>query len=748
MCINRHKVVTLAQGVLLLAVVIVTTSWAATMASAQTLGGGAPPAGNAQWNARQQDAGYAARTLYPSTDQRYAAPAGQPAQVAPVQQGGLQQPSSQAPVRAPQQQTYVPQVQGGPLAGAHVPVANRVPQAYQQPQQQYQQPQQQQLGAGQSPRVATRYGADPRWEVAQRNLEAPTNFDTAPTTEANWQKSSEVVQQLNSNVEKMEMTVSTSRILTIDGKFSRAQVNNPEVLSVTPLAPNELQVSALKPGVTQIHLWDDTKRVYSVDVAVYGDVQELQMALKDQYPYSAIRVYRYSNSLVLSGYVDRPDYVSSIVRLSEDYAPKIINNMKVGGVQQILLNVQVMEVSRTKLRAMGFDFANVNGDNFIVSSISGLISAAGSQTGTAVGSGETIRFGIVDGSNSFFGFLRLLRENRLAKILAEPKLVTVSGRPATFNVGGEIPVPVPQSLGSVTIEYKKYGTQVDFLPIVLGNGNIRLEVRPRISELDYTNSIVVNGSSIPGLKERMIDTGVEMKAGQTLALAGLIQNRIESTNRGIPVLADMPWLGAAFRSVNHQNNEIELLIMVRPELVQAMDPHEVPPGGPGLNTVDPCDTDLYWRGHVEVPRCSGCNNGNCQDCNERHSSQEYSGTAAPGQYGPGSSGEVPQTPGHPDPYAARPSNGRVGATAPTGRMQNPNNRQTQASASQPVYVQPNNTAGAAVAQGAPQQRIDSASSQNHQSAPRNRYEPVRPAPQGNSVNTPGMIGPLGYDVVK
>lgn len=146
---------------------------------------------------------------------------------------------------------------------------------------------------------------------------------------------------------------------------------------------------------------------------------------------------------------------------------------------------------------------------------------------------------------------------------------------------------------------------VDFVPIVLGNGMVRLEVRPEITEIDP--SLAVNGA--PGFRSRTVDTGVEMKSGQTLALAGLIQNRLDSEVRGIPWLADMPWVGAAFRRTRETENEVELLILVTPELVDALHGHEVPPCGPGQMTTSPCDTQLYWKGHIEVP--GGC--PNCRD---------------------------------------------------------------------------------------------------------------------------------------
>jgi len=517
-----------------------------------------------------------------------------------------------------------------------------------------------------------------------------------------------IVKTIQKASQRMEMTVNSSRILKMESKIPRVVVNNPEVLTATPLSPNEIQISATQPGVTQVNLWDEEGKIYTIDVSIYGDVGELQMALKDQFPHSAVRVHRYSNSLMLSGFVDRPDHVSGIMRLAEDYSPKVINNMSVGGVQQILLNVQVMEVSRTKLRNMGFDFANINGDDFVVSGVSNLIQSFSTQQ--VVAQGDTVRFGIVNDTNSFFGFLEALRQNDLMKILAEPKLVTVSGRPASFNVGGEFPVLVPQTLGTVSIEYKKFGTQVDFVPLVLGNGNIRLEVRPRVSEIDSTRSVTIQDFEIPGLRVREADTGVEMKPGQTLAMAGLVQTRVEAFNRGLPVLADLPWIGAAFRSVQHENNEIELLILVRPELVEAMDPHEVPPGGPGLDTCDPTDGDLYLRGFLEVPCCDHCGSSGCSGC---------AGRGAPNYQ-------------HVPPFGPSESDDAARSQPPEARR-----RGSRARLSSHL-------------QGDPVADFDQRARESSQRM--NRYhQPIRQTSTqaGSGVpQPPGMIGPIGYDVLK
>jgi pilus assembly protein CpaC len=412
--------------------------------------------------------------------------------------------------------------------------------------------------------------------------------------------------------QRLEMVVATSRILTLEQKIPRLLVNNPDIVRATPISPNQVQLSALRPGVTQLNVWDETQRLYTVDVVVSPDARQLQMVIQSEFPDAAVRVRPLAGSVYLSGYVPSPGMVNSIVRIAEDYYPKVVNNMTVGGVQQILLKTKVMEVSRTKLRRVGFDWAFLDNQGFVFQSVSGLLAGA-TNPATAIATGnDTVRFGIVDGNSAFYGFIDALRQNDLIKILAEPQLTTISGRPASFNSGGEFPIIVPQSLGTVSIEYRQYGTRVDFVPIVLGNGNLRLEVRPQVSEIDTSRSVVINSVSVPALRTRWVDTAVEMKAGQTLALAGLLQQRVEAQNRGLPWLADLPWFGAPFRHIAEEVNEVELLIMVTPEFVEGVDPNEVPPCGPGEATTTPNDVELYWRGYMEVPRC--CEDGSCPSC--------------------------------------------------------------------------------------------------------------------------------------
>ena len=444
--------------------------------------------------------------------------------------------------------------------------------------------------------------------------------------------SDSVVRKISGLSDKLELTTNSSRILTLDKNIPRVQVNNPELLAVTPLSATQVQISAKKAGVTQVNLWDDTGAIHTIDVQIYGDARELTAALQTQFPNSTIKVYRYSESLVLTGFVDRPDHVGPIMRMAEDYAPKVINNISVGGVQQILLKVKVMEISRTKLRQMGMDWAWFGGNGFAINRAGGLINAFSSGARTVETVGDSFSFGIIGDSSSFFGVLDALEDSRVAKILAEPNIVTVSGRPAQFQDGGEFPIIVPQSLGTSSIEFKPFGTQVDFLPIVLGNGNIRLEVRPRISDRDFSHAVVIpgnEGAPVPALTVRQVDTAVEMKAGQTFALAGLVQERTDTVKHGLPYVSDLPVIGVPFRRTRDEVNEIELLIMVTPELVEPMDAGEEPCNGPGTFTTSPTRRGLYCGGQMEVPTyCNptqglgscggdncGCNNGGCSTCN-------------------------------------------------------------------------------------------------------------------------------------
>lgn len=583
-----------------------------------------------------------------------------------------------------------------------------------------------------------------------------------------------VVHKLESPNETLELTVNTSRILTLDEQIPRAQVNNPDILDLTALSPTQVQIMAKKPGVTQVNLWDENEEIHSVDVIVLPDAQELAMLLRSQFPKAALKVIPLAQSVIVSGYVDDPSQVAPIIQMAEDYHSKVINHITVGGVQQVLLQVKVYEVSRTKLRTAGFDWGVLGGsaDSFAVNGIGSLLNTtaatggAGAATGgaaTALGSlsaaqSQNLNFGILNGGSTFFGVLDLLTQKNLAKVVAEPTLSTVSGRPASMIVGGEIAIPVAQSLGRISIQWKQYGTQVDFVPIVLGNGAVRLEVRPRVSELDYSNAIPINGTTVPGIKARQVDTAAELRAGQTLAVAGLVQLKVDAAFRGILGLSDLPWVGIPFRKVTDTVNEVEMLVMVTPQLVDAMDPGEVPPGGPGFATALPTNHQLYCKGFLEVPNCEGPNMfGPYPDAHGMFPpvvANDWDEQVPPGAT------EIPlQSPG-PAPATSPPAKSRGPASQPPApqtqppmpmppRLSDPAGEQEsrrpaprRTAASGPSSRR--KPAGGSLSLAAPAKSDGPPSSILRNSS--NRTKPNASAGGPARKKTPGFIGPTGYDL--
>ncbi len=409
-----------------------------------------------------------------------------------------------------------------------------------------------------------------------------------------------LVHKVTALSDRIEMTVNTSRRLTLDQEIPEAQVNNPDIVELTPLSPNTVQILAKTPGVTQVNLWAEDGTIYTIDVIVYADARELEMLLKAQFPNATLKVIPVASGVLISGYIDDPTQAELVIRIAEGYYPEVLNNITISGVQQVLLQVKIIEVSRTKLRSLGFDFAQIAASGSFVSTASNIL-----LRGT-----ETFVFGPAD--HGFVGVIEALREDKLAKIVAEPNIVAISGRPSFFHVGGDVGyVKSTSTDGTVVIAFREYGTRVDFVAIVLGNGRIRLEVRPRVSEIDRANSI--NG--ILAIKSRTVDTGVELQAGQTLAIAGLVQRRLEAENHGVPWISEVPYIGSLFRRVEHRNNEVELLVLVTPELVDAMSVGEVPPCGPGMRTTVPTDLELFGRGHLEVPNCClTCGGSGCPKC--------------------------------------------------------------------------------------------------------------------------------------
>ena len=421
-----------------------------------------------------------------------------------------------------------------------------------------------------------------------------------------------LVRSSRTNVELIEKFV---KVIELQKKIKKVDGFDPTVVNVVALSAKRIRVQALTQGVTTLVLSDEDDNTYLVDLFIKGDARHLQAILNAKFPDAAVEAFKVREAVVLRGWVTQPDQITQIVEIAEQFYPQVLNQMQVGGEQQIFLRVKIMEVQRSKIRRMGMNLLYLNRNSYFSSTPGSLVSL--SETALPFAGGPTVEFdagtlrnaslsfAIMNEHNIFNAFLDALKEESLLKILARPELHATNGRPSSLLSGGEFPVVVPQSLGTSTIEWKEFGVRLETVPTVLGNGRLRLELQTEVSERDFTNAVELDGLTVPGLTTRRANTAVEMHFGETMLIAGLISNRRTSNSDKVPLLGELPVIGAAFRNIRYDDVETELIIMVTPEMTAALDPGQVLPGGPGLGTTTPTDRELFFGGQPEVPNYEG-----------------------------------------------------------------------------------------------------------------------------------------------
>ena len=410
--------------------------------------------------------------------------------------------------------------------------------------------------------------------------------------------------EVNDSVESLNIISGSARRLKFAYQVPELMVENPEVLQASPVSPNEILVTGLKPGVSSITISDPDQNLQTIAIEVLVDTRKLELAYKNYFPNSQIQVHPLNTGVLLAGHVARADQVANIMRVAGDFFPNnVVNQLQINGNQNIAIKVDVYEVSRTKLRELGVDWAILGRRIEAVSSISDIIQSldvsdgARPEFGTT---GETLTFGVVNSGTQFRAFIKALEQSNVAKLLDQPILVAQNGRPAEFLSGGEIPIQTAAGLGATQVEFRPFGTKLDMVPIVHGNGELTLEVRAEVS--DVAEELTVNGT--PGFRVRRVNTGVKMRAGHTLALAGDYREISSSENRGIPRLKHSPFFGPLFRNVTDTVNETELVFLITPQLVSDVESSQLPADRIGRLSTTPSNRELYVDGYLEVPKCN------------------------------------------------------------------------------------------------------------------------------------------------
>jgi pilus assembly protein CpaC len=457
----------------------------------------------------------------------------------------------------------------------------------------------------------------------------------------------------------LELKLGGSELIKTPEPFRRVSIADPTIADVVVLSPREIYVFGKKVGYTSMILWDEEKGKTLLDVVVSLDLTALKHKLNQFYPDQKIEVYASETGVVLSGTVTGPEVVEQVIRLTQTFLPKtaegssgqqgtgksgtgITNLLKVGGIQQVMLEVKFAEVTRDSsknwqaalgLSGLGNDLTGGAGVGTVTQPIQSNANApfpAVLPGGVKGFVEDAVIDGLIQGqgslllnfadlaANVFVNIdnltvaLQFLEQEGLARTLAEPRLVTQSGQEASFLAGGEFPIPVVQGGGtglnnSITIEYKEFGVGLRFTPVVLSDGKISLKVAPSVSNIVSTSTIPsgIIGANfvVPSLTTRKLDTTVQLYDGQTLALAGLLQDDLRESVRKVPGLGDLPIIGSLFRSTSFLQDKTDLLISVTPHIVKPE--KEGTLNYPGEFMKTPNSFEFYLEGRLEGRRSPG-----------------------------------------------------------------------------------------------------------------------------------------------
>jgi pilus assembly protein CpaC len=401
-----------------------------------------------------------------------------------------------------------------------------------------------------------------------------------------------------------------SLLITSQDAFLRVSVTDPTIATAVIVSPTQVLIHGLKAGSETLVLWDTREQARSFNLVVDVDIDSLRENIRQMFPGETLQVMQSGSSLVLTGNVSSKAVADRAGALAGTMSPSVVNLVQITqGRQVVLLQVRFAEVDRSAIQQIGMTLFSTGATNTLgaigthqfdtLSANVGAIPANTTQgsevkspnvaaggigrnlnpTPAAIGFSDLLNIFLFRPDINLGVLVRALQQRNALQILAEPNIMAINGTEASFLAGGEYPYPVVQggaNVGAVTIVFKEFGVRLNFKPEIMPDGVIRLKVAPEVSALDYTNSLNISGFTIPSLTTRKAVTEVELKDGQSFAIAGLIDNRLSEIVQKVPVLGDMPILGNFFKSRAQNKTNTELLVMVTPKLVEALSPSQEP----------------------------------------------------------------------------------------------------------------------------------------------------------------------------
>ena len=377
------------------------------------------------------------------------------------------------------------------------------------------------------------------------------------------------------------LTTGRSTVLDVDFDITRIAVTNPAVADAVVVQPREILIDGKAPGTISLIVWGGDNRRVQYDVVVQQPVTTLEQPLQRLFPREEIQVSLNGDAVVLSGNVSSTQVMLRVAEVAQASAPKVnvINMLTVPGgsdAQQVMLQVRFAEVNRRAIQELGVSlFTGPQGfKGWVGRSTTQQFPAPDFQGGDLVFA-DYLNLFLFNNEHNLGGVLRALKQTGYFQSLAEPNLIAYNGQEASFLAGGEFPVP-QVSNQSVSISFKEFGVRLNFRPTIAGD-LIRLHVRPEVSSLDFNNGLLLEGFRVPALTTRRAETEIELRDGQSFAIAGLINNNSQEDEAAIPVLSQIPIIGHLFKSKADRKERTELLVLVTPRLVRPLNPDDVPP---------------------------------------------------------------------------------------------------------------------------------------------------------------------------
>jgi pilus assembly protein CpaC len=395
----------------------------------------------------------------------------------------------------------------------------------------------------------------------------------------------------------LRVMVGKSLLINTTERLKRISVTDPAIAYAQVITPTQILVHGKAPGEVSLLIWDEVERSRSFDLRVDVDVSACAEEEHRVFPDEQIAVTPSRAAVVLSGHVSTEDVAKRAGELASAYSPRVVNVLTFGpvGAQEVLLQVKFAEVDRSALTQLGVNFISTGAANTVGTVSTGQFGGFGPQTltpgtsATSSGTTTTTPGTTVNNVLNLFLFrsdinlgatIEALATKNLLQILAEPNLIAVNGKEASFLAGGQFPFPIVQpgaGFTAVTISFKEFGVRLQFTPVIMPNGNIHLKVAPEVSTLDFANALTISGFTVPALSTRRAETEFELQDGQSFVIAGLMDNRVTDIYNKIPGLGDIPILGNFFRSKSLQKSNSELMVLCT---VHRISPNAEQPAGP------------------------------------------------------------------------------------------------------------------------------------------------------------------------